>query len=433
MKILELKHILLALILAILIIATLQYGLSRPSQIEKQFQGKLFSLSYSSNTLSILLLRKNHRVFEGAKCPCILLDYTGIIVDYVGYENGYYLVDYTILLRSYEGNITPFNAILKVSSKENNVYYLNGSLIGKWIYSLDKNLLDLEEKRPTPNCTYVSRDWRGRTIYGNCVRMGNKVSVVASVGFLNMCESMFDVYVNYFYNVKEAFLTRTLGLIDDVLYRVYGIYYIDHVDLAMQAYGESYIEHTRQVIGNEKFSINGIYISLSPTICITYRSNIEGMLEIILPSGEERKAQIHATDYGHVFLPFEKKLVTPPYGKYHVVIMDKAGNVIWESDFELEKYSLSVLNATLNVKGEKAIFEVENKGNIPTYITKAKIRINDLYFIEEDLSFIPIRALSINRVVLSIPIDIPPEEVREVDVVLMNDRGEEVLSYSFKM
>lgn len=429
----ELKHILLALILAILIIATLQYGLSRPSQIEKQFQGKLFSLSYSSNTLSILLLRKNHRVFEGAKCPCILLDYTGIIVDYVGYENGYYLVDYTILLRSYEGNITPFNAILKVSSEENNVYYLNGSLIGKWIYSLDKNLLNLEEKKPTLNCTCISRGWRGRTIYGNCVRQGNKVGITAYAGSLDMCGSRFDVHVNYFYNVKNALLTKTFGLIDDVMYRVYGIYYIDHADLTMQAYGESNVEHTRQVIGNEKFLINRIYISLSPTICITYRSNIEGMLEIILPSGEGRKAQIHATDYGHVFLPFEKKLVTPPYGKYHVVIMDKAGNIVWESDFELEKYSLSVLNATLNVKGEKAIFEVENKGNIPTYITKAKIRINDLFFIEEGLSFIPIRASSINRIVLSIPIDIPPEEVRKVNVVLINDRGEEVLSYSFKM
>jgi len=379
------------------------------------------------------LLRKNYRVFEDVKCPCILLDYTGIIVDYVGYENGYYLVDYTILLRSYERNITSFNVILKVSSEENNVYYLNDSLIGKWIYCLDKKLRGLEEKNPVLNCTCVSRGWRGGTVYGNCVRQGNKVGIAAYAGSLDMCGSRFDVYVNYFYNVKNALLTRTFGLIDDVLYRVYDIYYIDHVDLTMQAYGESNIEHTRQVIGNEKFSINRIYISLSPTICITYRSNIEGILEIILPSGKGRKAQIHVTDYGHVFLPFVEKLVTLPYGKYHVAIMDKAGNVVWESDLELEKYSLSVLNATLNVKGEKAIFEIENKGNIPTYITKAKIRINDLFFIEEDLSFIPIRASSINKIVLNIPIDIPPEEVRKVDVVLINDKGEEVLSYSFKM
>jgi len=100
--------------------------------------------------LSTLLLRKNHKIFENAKHPCILLDYTGIIIDYIGYENDYHLVDYIILLRPYKGNITPFNTILKVNTEENSVYYLNGSLVGKWIYILDKNLRSLKEKNPYP-------------------------------------------------------------------------------------------------------------------------------------------------------------------------------------------------------------------------------------------------------------------------------------------
>ena len=429
----ELKHILLALILAILIVATLQYGLSRSSQLEKKFQGKLFSLSYSSNMLSILLLRENHRIFVNAKYPCILLSYTGVIIDYVDYENGHYLVDYIILLGSHEGNITSFNIILKVNPEENNVYHLNGSLIGKWIYGLDKSLRNLEEKKPVLNCTCISRSWRGRTVYGNCVRQGNKVGITAYAGSLDMCGSRFDVYVNYFYNVKNTLLTETFGLIDDVLYRVYGVYYVDHPSLILQAYGENIVKNSIQTIGNDKFSINKIYISLSPTMCITFRSSIEGTLKIILPNGREYNAQIHTTDYGHVFLPFGKKLATPPYGKYHVVIIDRTGNVVWESDLELEKYRLNIINASLNVRKEKAIFEVENRGDIPTYIAKVKIIINDLFFIEENVPFIPMRALSINKVTLNIPIDLPPEEVRKVDVILINDRGDEVLSYSFKM
>ena len=382
--------------------------------------------------LSTLLLRKNHKIFENAKHPCILLDYSGIIIDYIGYENDYHLVDYIILLRLYEGNITPFNTILKVNTEENSVYYLNGSLVGKWIYILDKNLRSLGEKNPI-NCTRISYNRKGRIVQGNCVREEKEVCIIAYANPLGICGSRFDAYVNYFYNVKNTILTRTLGLMDDVLYKVYGVYYVDYPQLSLKAYGESSTKHTRQVIGNEKFSINRIYVSLSPTIYIAYKSSIEGILKIIPPNGEERSSQVYATRCGHVFIPFVEKLRTPLHGKYHIIVTDKAGNVVWESDIELEKYRLNIINASLNVREEKAIFEVENRGDIPTYIVKVKIIINDLFFIEEDVPFIPMRALSINKVTLNIPIDLPPEEVRKVDVILINDRGEEVLSYSFKM
>lgn len=323
---------------------------------------------------------------------------------------------------------------MKVNPEENNVYHLNGSLVGKWIYGLDRNLRSLEEKKPFLNCTYIAHNWEGRTVYGNCIRQDREVYVTAHVGSLKMCGSRFNVYINYFYDVTEAILTETLGLVDDVLYRVYGVYYIDHPHLLLRVYGEDSAEYARRTIGNEKFFINRIYISLSPALHIAYKSSIEGKLKLILPGGTVLIGPkvYTTTNYDHAFIRFRNRLATPLYGEYRIIVEDVEGNVIWEKSIELEKYSLCMVNASLNLSVEEAIFEIENKCDIPTYIVKAKVKINDVFYIEQNLPHIPIRALSKNVLTLNIPIDLPPKEVRKVDIALINDKGEELVSYSFK-
>ena len=144
-------------------------------------------------------------------------------------------VNFTIIL--YSGSKLAGSALLKVDIITGYVYDERGNFIGKWIYMLGSDIpIDLLEKGPIKNCTLILANYGGKKFYGPCFKVKtDKKEYVASGPDIRE-KLVLDPERNIvlhriphlYYNPKSRLLVKVdEAIMDDILYNVFGVYYIE--------------------------------------------------------------------------------------------------------------------------------------------------------------------------------------------------------------
>jgi len=168
-----------------------------------------------------------------------------IIIDVLNISSNYAYINFTVMFKHFETKkLLLSSAILKIDTKTYHVYDVKDNFIGKWIYTLssDVPVEELELKKHIRNCTLVLANYHGKKFYGPCIRVLREDKEMILIGpniekRIVLDESrniILDGVPHCYYNPKSKLLVRVEdAILDDILYNVFGIYYVDNAYLAL--------------------------------------------------------------------------------------------------------------------------------------------------------------------------------------------------------
>lgn len=168
-----------------------------------------------------------------------------IIISVLNASNDYVNVNFTVMFKyAWSEKTLISSAILKINTKTCYVYDAEGNFVGKWIYLLSSDIPveKLELRKPVRNCTLVLANYHAMKFYGPCMKILREGREMIVTSFLAEEKIILDksrnivlnVGSDYYYSSKSKLLVRVEdGVLDDILYNVFGIYYIDHAYLVL--------------------------------------------------------------------------------------------------------------------------------------------------------------------------------------------------------
>ena len=247
----KIKFFILSLIiLTILMLFIYTMGLSKKSSQKCLIEAyKYKKLTYSFITYDGLVFLKRNNSFKPipseSKVAAILVKDGKIIIDFLNFTEEYLYVNFTVMFKYFESKkLFSSSAILKIDTKTCYVYDVKDNFIGKWIYTLssDVPVEELELKKHIRNCTLVLANYHGKEFYGPCLKVLKEDKEMILIGpniekRIVLDESrniVLDGVPHCYYNPKSKLLVRVEdAILDDILYNVFGIYYIDNAYLIL--------------------------------------------------------------------------------------------------------------------------------------------------------------------------------------------------------
>ena len=116
---------------------------------------------------------------------------------------------------------------------------------------------------------------------------------------------------------------------------------------------------------------------------VKFATSVTAALKLIGPDGEEKSSDIVSPDETAVYLPMSTYGETPLPGKYKVVMESLYGKLA-EKEFEFSGYEVKAVKLEFEKKWYEylggsllgVIVHLENSGDLPTYVVKARLTLD---------------------------------------------------------
>jgi len=164
---------------------------------------------------------------------------------------------------------------------------------------------------------------------------------------------------------------------------------------------------------------------------VKFTTSVTAALKLIGPDGEEKSSDIVSPDETAVYLPMSTYGETPLLGKYKVVMESLFGKLA-EKEFEFSGYEVKAVKLEFEKKWYEylggsllgVIVHLENSGDLPTYVVKARLTL------DEETKMIDVFPEPIPPGSSSIKVNAYASGLKAgshtVKVVLINDEGNEI-------
>jgi len=408
----------LVLIIFLFIISSV--AISAYMSLAKRKELNYSTLTYSIPGPVLLFLETGN-----GNLKSILYDDGRLVIDVVSCRENHCLVN---IILSLNKGAKVFHALAKLSLNDNIVYSVDGEPLGKWVFSLQ----DLRAKSGFfRNCLILAINYYGKTIYGNCLFSENSLKVIPSKPIIiETDESKVELETQYEYDLSSKLLKRvSLRFVSDILLNMFKIPYLDFIgEMSLESYSIAKPLKLRIDLNTAVFNVEEAYLTLSSEIYLKYSSEISG--ELILKGENYTSKYTVRKGIGYALLSINKPLTTPS-GKYVIILKDSNGKEVSKAEISLGKAEIAIKEVRIVAnknRGKYISMEVLNFGTLPTYLSKVHIKFDKKYSVVIETRRIPLKPEGITYLRLQLPKGLVPEEVGSLNITLINDLGEQLLS-----
>mgnify|MGYP005629587337 CR=1 FL=1 len=243
-------------------------------------------------------------------------------------------------------------------------------------------------------------------------------------------ESKVELETQYEYDLRSKLLESvSLRFISDVLLNMFKILYLDFIgEMSLESYSVSKPLELRIDLNTAVFSVEEAYLTLSSEIYLKYSSEISG--ELILKGGNYTSKCTVKKGIGYALLSLNKPLTTPS-GKYVIILKDSGGKDVSKAEISLEKAEIVIKEVRIVTNGNHGKYismEVLNFGALLTYLSRVHIKFGEKCSVVIETRRIPLKPGGITHLKLHLPKDFVPEGIGSLDITLINDLGEQLVS-----